>query len=596
MSKGRFIGASFMLLGFGLLAWYAFDLWQAVETTITQMRAGGWWEHVLVFNTFSFLLRCPFYSDCQDVFGRGITQFRSLWPYLWMVGAASLGVGGITFGFSAPEAPDPYDAHFACPGEVKHLKLDLRDRYIVPLVRFRRRFFGLEHAPERYKQLRHALIMAPTQSGKSVHAKSVLVAFRGSMIAVDIKGELRRDTSGARAELGQVVTLHPRGLGHRYDPLVDIGEDVDALRAVAELLVIDPRDKDPVFAQRAVPAVIAGLRGAQLTKQAAIPYLHALTSEGPQAFVERLTSLNDRHIRDMLTVYLAMPPEQFRLEAFADPRGFVGSSWGTLMTRLEPFFAPGIRKLMSGSDVRAKDFAERPTTLYLVWPEELLRSASRPLSLILHGLITGLCKDADQLGKPELPTLLLLDEAPHYPVPALPTYIATMLGRGISALLYTQSAAQLVASYGREHATTLEDNCHAELYFSPTHETAKRLSEKLGFMTVSVASSSKTRGFWEPETLSERPMRRELMTTDELTRLPEDEAILLVRGLRPVRAKRIKWYRHVELWRRMQTPPLSLQPIPDLLLRLTAPTLPQLESDTKAEPQPYSDPDEDKEI
>lgn len=62
--------------------------------------------------------------------------------------------------------------------------------------------------------------------------------------------------------------------------------------------------------------------------------------------------------------------------------------------------------------------------------------------------------------------------------------------RGISIVVLIQSLAQLVKNYGKEGASIIIDNCQDILFsdFVPNSETAKVLSENLGYKTVLSAS------------------------------------------------------------------------------------------------------------
>src|SRR5437764_5069882 len=90
-------------------------------------------------------------------------------------------------------------------------------------------------------ELGHMLVIAPPRSGKSLLAASQILTWPGSLIIVDIKGELYAATAGYRSTLGLVYVIDPRGLGHQYDPLGAITEEDDLFDA-AQALLFDPRE------------------------------------------------------------------------------------------------------------------------------------------------------------------------------------------------------------------------------------------------------------------------------------------------------------------------------------------------------------------
>ena len=310
-----------------------------------------------------------------------------------------------------------------------------------------------------------------------------------------------------------------------------------------------------MFANRAIPAFVAALRAAQTLGLPPLSYIDDLVSGGAHHFIVQLQKVGDRDplVRRNLINYLGTTPEEFDMDSLNDARGFISSSWNTMLGRLQPFFEPPILEMMKRTDFSATDLAQDTTTVYLSWPEELVDANAGPLALILHGLITGMNREADKGRKAAVPTLFLLDEATRYYVPALPTYITTMLGRGISALIYIQDEQQLHLSYPRS-AKTIINNCKAKLYFSPAGETAEALSRALGHVSTTVTSRQ-----LKDRSRSEHHLKRELMTADEINvELGADEVILSVDGFRKVRGRRLEWFKNAKLKRRLGGEPLHI--------------------------------------
>lgn len=424
---------------------------------------------------------------------------------------------------------------------------------MFPYVTHNGKWLGSEYDKRKRKILDNVLVEAPPRTGKSVHAKGVLGTFTGSMVVIDIKGELYADTANFRQDVSDVFKLNLVGPSAKYNPLTDIGRSELELKAAAELLIIDPHDHDPIFAQRAVPAVRAALVAADLAGKPSIPYLAELIRRGPMEFIETLVTFHNDDINNNLTVFLGKPPDQFLVDGakiFDEGKGFLPSAWGTLVTRLEPFTTQAVLDMMSGNDFTAKELLVRETTVFFTFPERLLRSSSRVIALILEGLLSGMASHADENGgSGEVPCLVLMDEAAQYRVPSLPGYISTLLGRGIALLIYIQSEAQLRASY-KEDADVILDNCRSKLYWSPTLSTAKHLSSAFGYREVKQKSKSH-QGNTESR-VNESYVKRELMTPDEIMQIGPEEAFLLVLGYPPIRGKRIVWYEEKLLKQRLK--------------------------------------------
>ena len=541
-------GLLLLVLGFVI----AFPGWwkvsQVVPVTSFQMQREGYWRAVDATTVPKFVARCTVTnSRCRTVLAERLTL--RLGYYLYFLGAG-LAVGLVGLVFVLPTKKKLYSATFA---KLKDVKAFIRgdDTYFIPLAKLSGKTLGLKHNPKKRRQLKHLEIIAPTQSGKSVHIKSILADYAGSGVLVDIKGELLRDTGNHRKDIGDVFVLNPRTCVHHYNPFADIGTDTPGLRAVADLLVMDPSERDPVFANRAIPAIVAALRAAQLLERPPLSYIDELVAGGAVNFIQQLSEVDDYIVRRNLINYLGTTPEEFDFEMLNDARGFLSSSWNTMLGRLQPFFEPAILEMMKSSDFSAKQIAQSTTTVYLSWPEELLRSNSRPMSLIMHGLITGMCRAFDRGDMPKVPTAFLLDEATQYRIPALPTYITTMLGRWMCAIICVQDEAQLSMSYPKA-APIITSNCKAKMYIAPSGETAKKLSEALGFVSEKTVSRQVGRG----RTVSH--FKRELMTPDELNLLGADEVILRIDGHHMVRGKRIEWFKEPKLKQRLAGPPLEI--------------------------------------
>jgi len=108
-----------------------------------------------------------------------------------------------------------------------------------------------------------------------------------------------------------------------------------------------------------------------------------------------------------------------------------------------------------------------------------------------------------------------------------------------------QSLHQIDRAYGYNHA--ILDNCHVRVAFAPNDErTAKRLSDALGTTTELRAQtnlSGKRLSAWLTHTtISEQETPRALLTPGEVLQLAPDEALVLVSGAPPIRARKLRYY------------------------------------------------------
>lgn len=107
---------------------------------------------------------------------------------------------------------------------------------------------------------------------------------------------------------------------------------------------------------------------------------------------------------------------------------------------------------------------------------------------------------------------------------------------------------QLVDLYKDLHENIIS-NCDTQIFMgSQSIKTCEYISKSLGQKTLVYQSRSKNRDKEDISTqgysYSEQRQGRELMTIDELKRLPYDEEIILVRGVKPIKAKKAWYYKY----------------------------------------------------
>jgi type IV secretion system protein VirD4 len=221
----------------------------------------------------------------------------------------------------------------------------------------------------------------------------------------------------------------------------------------------------------------------------------------------------------------------------------------TAMSFLGLYRDPIVAANTASSDWRIADLAagERPVSLYLVVPPSDI-SRTRPLvRLILNQVarrLTETLPEARGAARPRL--LLMLDEFPALGrLDFFETSLAFMAGYGVRAFLVAQSVHQIDRAYGSNHA--ILDNCHVRVAFAPNDErTARRLSDALGTTTQlrhhKNVSGKRFSLFLPHVSLAEQETPRALLTAGEILQLPHDDALVLVSGTPPIRARKLRYY------------------------------------------------------
>uniref|UniRef100_UPI002FE34173 type IV secretory system conjugative DNA transfer family protein n=1 Tax=Hyphomicrobium sp. TaxID=82 RepID=UPI002FE34173 len=91
------------------------------------------------------------------------------------------------------------------------------------------------------------------------------------------------------------------------------------------------------------------------------------------------------------------------------------------------------------------------------------------------------------------------------------------------------------------------DKCHVRIAYAPNDaRTARRLSDALGTATELRAQtnlSGKRFAAWLSHTsVSEQETPRPLLTPGEVLQLPQDDALVFVSGVPPIRARKLRYY------------------------------------------------------
>jgi type IV secretion system protein VirD4 len=232
----------------------------------------------------------------------------------------------------------------------------------------------------------------------------------------------------------------------------------------------------------------------------------------------------------------------------------------TTMSFLGLYRDPVVAKVTGRCDWRIRDLmdAPRPVSLYLVVPPSDIVRTKPLMRLILNQIGRRLTESLDP-DRRRQKLLLMLDEfAALGRLDFFETQLAFMAGYGIRSFLITQSLNQLERAYGPNHA--ILDNCHVRIAFSTNDErTAKRVSDALGTATELRAMKNYAGHRLSPWLghlmVSRQETSRPLLTPGEVMQLSPKEAIVMISGVHPVRATKVRYYEDPQFQHRVLKPP-----------------------------------------
>jgi type IV secretion system protein VirD4 len=410
----------------------------------------------------------------------------------------------------------------------------------------------------------HVLCFAPTRSGKGVGLViPTLLTWPHSTIVHDIKGENFQLTSGFRARFGSVLLFDPTNPASAgYNPLLEIRKGDNEVRDAQNIadILVDPEgalERRNHWEKTSHSLLVGAI-------------LHVLYAEADKTLAGVANFLSDpsRPIETTLNAMLATPHLGERLHPVvaSAARELLNKSenersgvLSTTMSFLGLYRDPVVAKVTGRSDWRIRDLIDgnRPISLYLVIPPSDIARTKPLMRLVLNQIGRRLTESLDTEQRRQK-LLLMLDEfAALGRLDFFESQLAFMAGYGIRSFLITQSLNQLERAYGPNHA--ILDNCHIRIAFSTNDErTAKRVSDALGTATEMRAMKNYAGHRLSPWLghlmVSRQETSRPLLTPGEVMQLSPNEAIVMISGMRPVRARKVRYYEDPQFLSRILKP------------------------------------------
>jgi len=401
----------------------------------------------------------------------------------------------------------------------------------------------------------HVMVFAPTRSGKGVGlVVPTLLSWTGSAVIHDIKGENWNLTAGWRSRFSHCLLFNPTDAkSAAYNPLLEVRRGMHEVRDVQNIadILVDPEGalERRNHWEKTSHALLVGailhvlyasedktLRGvANFLSDPACPF---------EVTLHRM--MTTKHLGEEVHPVVASAAREVLNKSDNERSGVLS----TAMSFLGLYRDPTVAEVTSRCDWRIADLisAAHPVSLYLVVPPSDISRTKPLIRLILNQIgrrLTESLDGSDGIARKHK-LLLMLDEFPALGrLDFFESALAFMAGYGLRAFLIAQSLNQIDKAYGQNHS--ILDNCHVRIAFATNDErTAKRISEALGTATELRAQRNYAGHRLAPWLghlmVSRQETARPLLTPGEVMQLPPDDAVVMVSGHPPIKAKKLRYY------------------------------------------------------
>lgn len=437
-----------------------------------------------------------------------------------------------------------------------------------------------------YKHRRNLniLVVGGSGSGKTrFFCKPGIMSVNCSYLIVDPKGEMLRSTGYLLKEEGYDIKvfdlIHPRQ-SDGYNPFTYIRDDPDVLKLMDNLVknTTPPKgaSNDP-FWEKAEIALDSAL----------MLYLLYEAPVEEQNFEMLMFMLECARVMEEDEQYQSPLDLLFQTLEERDPSHIAVREYKvykqaagktaksilvTASVRLAAFIFPQYAAMMQTDEMDFASMGERKRAIFCVIPVND-GSMNYLVSMLLTQCFQQLYLRADERynGRLPVPVRVIQDEWANVAQPdSYPKVLATCRSYNIGINIIVQNIQSIKALYKDEWEGII-GNCDTLLFLGGGNEptSLEFMSKLLGKETVHTRTRGQTKGRSGSSSVNFQQTGRDLMTPDEIRMLPTNDALLFIRGEKPVRDKKYDIKKHPNVRRTADgraKPYIHNPPVPDYTL------------------------------
>ena len=413
---------------------------------------------------------------------------------------------------------------------------------------------------KKHRRNLNVLVVGGSGAGKTrFYAKPNLMQCNTSFIVADPKGEMLRSIAPLLIENGydiKVFNLIEPENSDGYNPFVYIRKDEDVIKLISNLIQnTTPKNasqNDP-FWEKSEIALDSALM---------LYLLHEAPPE-EQTFemlmflIENAATVDDEDesgyqspVDILFNGLEEEKPEHIAVRQYKIFKQASGKTAKSILisaaVRLAAFNLPEIAKMTSYDNLDIGTLGERKRAIFCVIPDND-NSFNYLVGMLYTQAFQALYFNADNNhgGELPIPVHIVMDEFANVALPDnFERILATMRSRRISVSIIIQNMAQLKALF-KDSWENITGNCDTLLYLGGNEQsTHEYISKMLGKETIGTRTRGITKGQHGSSNTNYQNAGRELLTLDEVRLLDNSNALIFIRGERPLIDKKFDILSH----------------------------------------------------
>lgn len=247
------------------------------------------------------------------------------------------------------------------------------------------------------------------------------------------------------------------------------------------------------------------------------------------------------------------PEDDFALSSYKQFKVAAGKTLKSIMiscnVRMKPFDIAEMREILVYDEMDLDHMGDEGRKVALFCSMSDTDSTfDFVFALLMQQSLNALCETALSRFGGSLPRCVhfVFDEFANIGViPDFERMITVTRSRNIAVSMILQSLSQLDENYGENNSATIMNACDTLLYLGgKSADTNQKIADMIGKQTVSSVSVNDSRGANPTYTHNYNLVERDLMQASEVTRMPRDEALVLINGAQALKDKKYPLQKH----------------------------------------------------